>query len=139
MDAAQRTRRCCRTRETGNRPDRGEKQICLPMSRETCERIGSDPQTVRAVIEDTLRQSPELFPTGMVQGFGHDAHFGDRHVERLGHNSVVGTTVRDPNQLPDHLTADEHHTDGCGQKGSVSLTAGEGCVLGIALTPSASD
>ena len=109
------------------------------MSRETCERIGSDPQTVRAVIEDMLRQSPELFPTGMVQGFGHDAHFGDRHVERLGHNSVVGTAVRDPNQLPDHLTADEHHTDGCGQKGAVSLTAGEGCVPGIALTPSASD
>lgn len=71
--------------------------------------------------------------------FGHDAHYWDRLVERLGRNSIVGTTVRDPEKLPPHLTADEHHTDWCGEKGYIPITAGEGCVLGIALTPSADD
>jgi hypothetical protein len=78
-------------------------------------------------------------PWLVAEGFGHDAHYWDRLVERLGRNSLVGTTVRDPKQLPMHLTADEHHTDWCGQKGYIPITAGEGCVLGIALTPSADD
>ena len=27
----------------------------------------------------------------------------------LGRNSLVGTTVRNPDALPQHLAADEHH------------------------------
>ena len=41
-----------------------------------------------------------------------------RVIERLGRNSLVGTTVRDAAQLPEHLVADEHHADWAGQKGS---------------------
>jgi hypothetical protein len=75
----------------------------------------------------------------VAQKFGHDAHFWDRQVERLGRNSLAGTTVRDPDRLPEHLAADEHHAAWCGAKGYVAITAGDGCVLGIALTESADD
>jgi len=79
-------------------------------------------------------------PTWVVtHGFGHHDMFWQRLLERLGRNSLVGTTVRDPQRLPPHLAADEHHTDWCGRKGYVALTAGEGCVLGVALTESADD
>jgi hypothetical protein len=78
-------------------------------------------------------------PWLVAEKFGHDAHYWDRQVERLGRNSLVGTTVRDPRRLPEHLTADEHHTRWCGEKAYIALTAGEGCVLGIALSESADD
>jgi hypothetical protein len=72
-------------------------------------------------------------------GFGHSEMFWHRLVERLGHSSLVGTTVRDPARLPSHLAADEHHTDWAGQKGYVATTVGGGCILGVALTPAADD
>ncbi len=75
----------------------------------------------------------------VAKGFGHDAHFWDRHVERLGRNSLVGTTVRDADKLPEHLVADEHHADWCGKKGYLPMTAGGGCILGIAVTESADE
>jgi hypothetical protein len=72
-------------------------------------------------------------------GFGHSEMYWHRVVERLGRNSVVGTTVRDAAQLPTHLAADEHHADWAGQKGYVATTVGGGCILGVALTASADD
>jgi hypothetical protein len=71
--------------------------------------------------------------------FGHDDMHWQRHLERLGRNSLVGTTVRDPSRLPEHLAADEHHADWGGQKGYVPMTAGGGCILGLALTDSADE
>ena len=71
--------------------------------------------------------------------FGHNDMYWQRHLERLGRNSLVGTTVRDPARLPAHLAADEHHADWCGKKGYVPLTAGGGCILGLALTDSADE
>src|SRR3954451_5142869 len=62
-----------------------------------------------------------------------------RIIERLGRNSLVGTTVRDAARLPEHLAADEHHADWAGQKGYVATTVGGGCVLGVALTAAADD
>jgi hypothetical protein len=62
-----------------------------------------------------------------------------RLVERLGRNSLVGTTVRDQGRLPEHLAADEHHVDWAGEKGFIASTAAEGCLLGISLTQSADD
>lgn len=93
---------------------------------------------------DELQYPLELLAHGnpawlVAKGFGHDAHFWDRHVERLGRNSLVGTTVRDPGQLPEHLVADEHHADWCGEKAYLPVTAGEGCILGIAVTQAADD
>ena len=71
--------------------------------------------------------------------FGHNDMYWQRLVERLGRQSLVGTTVRDPQRLPEHLAADEHHVDWCGEKGFVATTAGQGCLLGVALTNSASE
>ena len=51
----------------------------------------------------------------LTLGFGHNDMFWYRLIERLGRNSLVGTTVHDPAQLPSHLAADEHHADWAGQ------------------------
>lgn len=72
-------------------------------------------------------------------GFGRSEMFWHRLVERLGHTSLVGTTVRDPARLPGHLAADEHHADWSGQKGYLATTVGGGCIPGVALTASADD
>lgn len=71
--------------------------------------------------------------------FGHNDMFWQRHLERLGRNSLVGTTVQIPERLPQHLAADEHHVDWCGEKGYVAVTAGGGCLLGAALTAAADE
>ena len=55
--------------------------------------------------------------------FGHNDMYWYRHLERLGRNSLVGTTVPDPARLPEHLAADEHHTDWWGEKGYVANVA----------------
>ena len=72
-------------------------------------------------------------------GFGHGEMYWYRVVERLGRSSLVGTTVRDPARLPEHLAADEHHADWAGRKGYIATTVGGGCVLGVALTSAADD
>lgn len=71
--------------------------------------------------------------------FGHNEMYWYRQVQTLGRNSLVGTTVRDPQRLPEHLAADEHHADWCGQKGYVAVTAAAGCVLGASLCDSADE
>jgi hypothetical protein len=53
----------------------------------------------------------------LTMGFGHSDMYWHRLVERMGRNSLVGTTVRDRKRLPDHLAADEHHVDWNGAKG----------------------
>jgi hypothetical protein len=71
--------------------------------------------------------------------FGRNEMYWYRLLERLGRNSLVGTTVRDAERLPQHLAADEHHVDWCGEKGYVSMTAGRGCTLGMALSGAADE
>lgn len=75
----------------------------------------------------------------LTLGLGHNDMYWYRLVERLGSNSLVGTTLRDPSRLPEHLVADEHHADWGGEKGFVASTAAAGCLLGIGLTKSADD
>ena len=72
-------------------------------------------------------------------GFGHSEMYWHRLVERPGRSSLVGTTVRDATRLPAHLAADEHHADWAGGKGYVAMTAGGGCILGMALRSAADD
>jgi hypothetical protein len=72
-------------------------------------------------------------------GFGRSEMYWHRVIERLGRSSLVGTTVRDPARLPEHLAADEHHADWSGQKGYLATTVGGGCLLGVALTAAADD
>ena len=71
--------------------------------------------------------------------FGHNDMKWQRLLERLGRSSLAGSTVRDPDRLPQHLVADEHHADWCGEKGYVAFTVGGGCILGAALTEAADE
>ena len=50
----------------------------------------------------------------------------------LGENSIVGTTIRKPDDLPKDLLADEHHIRQAGSKAYVATTVGGGCFLGVA-------
>ena len=206
MEARKRTRRVDRDRsECGGQPPRGAKQIVIPMTHSQYDERWGDAARMRADVDRVLAESPELFPSGMAEGyefhgfgrasrklngvrlrkvvlqdgsaywlrpsfvmsfmtgtvdelayplllathgvpawlltmgFGHNDMFWYRLVERLGRNSVVGTTARGLAELPQHLVADEHHVKWCGEKGYVATTAAGGCLLGVALSKSASE
>src|SRR5436309_1629002 len=95
--------------------------------------------TVEELAYPLLLATHGVPPWLLTIGFGHSDMFWYRLIERLGRNSLVGTTVRDAAALPAHLAADEHHTDWADQKGYVATTVGGGCVLGVALTAAADD
>lgn len=65
--------------------------------------------------------------------FGHDEQYWYRLENRLGRNSVVGTTVKDSDKLPQDLLADEKHTYFNGHKAYIATTVGHDCVLGASL------
>ena len=71
--------------------------------------------------------------------FGHDAMYWYRLQQSLGRFSVVGTTVKAPARLPQDLVADEKHSRVDGKKIYIATTAGEGCILGAAVTDAASE
>lgn len=78
-------------------------------------------------------------PWAITHVFGRNDMFWHRHLERLGRNSLVGTTVCDPQHLPENLVADEHHLKWVGKKGYVAVTVGGGCILGTALASAADE
>jgi hypothetical protein len=91
-------------------------------------------------VEYGLRLLLHGVPAWLVaEGCGRNAQYWDRQLAALGRNSLVGTTVRDPQRLPEHLAADEHQTFWCGKKAHLTMTAGDGCVLGVDLTLSVHD
>lgn len=207
MDAPKQARVLNRNRSAdSSQPQRGDRQIVLPMTREQFDESWHDSSKMRIIVDAIMSKHPELFPecllkgyafhgfarpskkmdgqrlrkirpaggseafhlrpcfvmsymTGttdeleyplllasfgvpnwvLTQGFGHSDMFWHRLVERLGRNSLVGTTVRDPERLPEHLAADEHHADWNGEKAYVATTAAEGCILGLGLTKAADD
>jgi hypothetical protein len=65
--------------------------------------------------------------------FGHDDMYWQRLEESLGRNSIVGTTVKDPDKLPEDLLADEKHTRLNGEKAYIATTVGADCVLGASV------
>ena len=71
--------------------------------------------------------------------FGRDAMYWYRIAQSLGRNSLVGTTVKDPENLPVHLAADEKHTRLTGKKAYVATTVAEGCVLGASIALNAGE
>ena len=73
--------------------------------------------TVEELAYPLLLAAQGVPPWLLTVGFGHSDMYWYRVIERLGRNSLVGTTVRDATQLPAHLAADEHHADWAGQKG----------------------
>ncbi len=66
--------------------------------------------------------------------FGKDDMYWTRIEQRVGHNSLVGTTVNDAANIPLDLSADEKHTRWNGEKGYIATTIAEDCVLGASVS-----
>ena len=69
--------------------------------------------------------------------FGHNDMFWYRAYISMGRNSIVGTTVKDPARLPEHLVADEKHTRLNGEKVYAATTVANECILGVGLADNA--
>lgn len=74
---------------------------------------------------------------GLSYVFGRDDMYWQRLVAQLGRYDLVGTTVKDPDRLPDHLLADEKFTSMNGERIFVATTVGDDVILGAATSPSA--
>ncbi len=70
---------------------------------------------------------------------GKDDMYWYRLYLSIGKNSIVGTTIKKSEKLPEHILADEEHTKVMGKKRYVATTVGSGCILGAALTKTASE
>ena len=71
--------------------------------------------------------------------FGRDCNYWYRIEQSLGRNSLVGTTIKDPQDLPQHLVADEKHTWILGNKVYVATTVGNGCIFGASIAKDAGE
>jgi len=69
--------------------------------------------------------------------FGRNDSYWERLKLSLGRNSIVGTTVKDPEKIPTNISADEKHTSLKGEKVYVATTVGNNCVLGASVSESA--
>lgn len=70
---------------------------------------------------------------------GKDKNYWHRLFLCIGTNSIVGTTIKSPEKLPEHLLADEEHTRVQGKKRYIATTVGGECILGAALTKTAGE
>jgi hypothetical protein len=77
--------------------------------------------------------------SGLSYTFGKNDMFWDRLIKSIGRNSIVGTTVKSPEILPEDLVGDEKHTKNDGEKTFIATTVGNGCVLGAAVCSEASE
>ena len=69
--------------------------------------------------------------------FGRDPMYWYRIEQSIGRNSIVGTTVQNSYDLPQHLGADEKHTRILGDKAYVATTVGHECILGASVAKDA--
>ena len=70
--------------------------------------------------------------------FGHDPMYWYRLEQGLGRFSIVGTTVKPPEQLPEHLVTDEKPSWLKGERVYIATTAAKDCILGASVAQSAS-
>jgi len=71
--------------------------------------------------------------------FGKYPMYWYRMEQAIGRNSIVGTTVRKPCDLPAHLAADEKHSRLTGQKVYVATTVGNECILSASVAENAGE
>ncbi len=72
-------------------------------------------------------------------GFKRDPSYWYRIERSIGRNSLVGTTIKDPQDLPLHLVADEKHTWILGIKAYIAITVAKGCILGACIAKDAGE
>lgn len=70
--------------------------------------------------------------------FGRNAMYWYRIYLSLGRASIVGTTIKEAQKLPQHLVADEKHTWLGGSRVYLPTTVAKGSILGVSFTESAS-
>jgi hypothetical protein len=71
--------------------------------------------------------------------FGRDPSYWYRTEQSIGRNSIVGTTIRNPADIPRHLAADEKHSWILGYKAYIATTVGNECILGASIANDAGD
>lgn len=71
--------------------------------------------------------------------FGRNDMYWHRAMLAIGRNSIVGTTVRSADKVPQHLVVDEKHTKLQGDKVYVPITVGGHCFLGIDICQNADE
>jgi len=60
--------------------------------------------------------------------FGKNPMYWYRLEATIGGYSLVGTTIKSPEKLPQHLSADEKHTRLLGEKTYIAPTVGKNCI-----------
>ena len=70
---------------------------------------------------------------------GHSTMYWYRAFTNLGRYSLVGTTIKEPQNLPKNILADEKHTRWYGKRVYLATTVAEGCILGAALSETANE
>ncbi len=75
----------------------------------------------------------------LTYAFGKDDSYWYRLSQQLGRPSLVGTSIKRADKLPEHLLADEKHTRILSHKAYVACTVAEECVLGASISLSASE
>jgi hypothetical protein len=76
---------------------------------------------------------------GLTYVSGRNDMYWYRLEQSLGRFNIVGTTVKNPNALPQDLLADEKHTRRNGNKHYIAMTVAKECILGAEITDSASE
>jgi hypothetical protein len=71
--------------------------------------------------------------------FGRDPMYWYRIEKALGRSSIVGTSIRKPEDIPEDLGADEKHTWLQGEKVYAATTVGNDCILGAAIAKDAGE
>jgi len=71
--------------------------------------------------------------------FGYSAMHRYRMEHTIGRYSIVETTVNHPEDLPEHLAADEKHSWHNGDKVYLPTVCGKGCILGVSATEKADE
>ena len=71
--------------------------------------------------------------------FGKDDMFWFRQFRHFGRYNIVQTTVKDKEELPEHLLADEKHIYINGEKAYIATTVAEDCVLGSSISLTADE
>jgi len=71
--------------------------------------------------------------------FGRNAMYWYRIEQSIGRNSIVGTTINAPENIPEHLCGDEKHSWLQGNRVYVATTVGNDCILGVSIAKSAGE
>lgn len=71
---------------------------------------------------------------GLVYVFGKDESYWYRLTQQFGRCSLVGTTAKSAEQLPDDMAADEKHTCWNGKDAYIATTVGKGCFWGASIS-----